>query len=172
MSSVSDWDNEYARLARAASQLRTPGLGSTPSDAQAFQTSCRRLQSSLASLKLYLTPAELQRRERLIQHLMTSTNTATSNVRALQQQDDMIDELGVGVSRLKNQTLLINDEAKLHTTLLGQMEENVEAAQVGLEGETRRAELVRENQSVWKLQLIVAGLTILLVLLILMGLSP
>jgi hypothetical protein len=108
----------------------------------------------------------------LIQHLMTSTNTATSNVRALQQQDDMIDELGVGVSRLKNQTLLINDEAKLHTTLLGQMEENVEAAQVGLEGETRRAELVRENQSVWKLQLIVAGLTILLVLLILMGLSP
>lgn len=169
MSSVSDWDNEYARLARAASQLRTPGLGSTSADVQAFQSNCRRLQGSLASLRTFLTPPELQRRERLINHLMTSTTS--NSARALQQQDDMIDELGVGVARLKNQTILINDEARLHTNLLGQMEDNVEAAQLGLEGETRRAELVRENQSLWRLQLIVAGLSILLVLLILMGLS-
>ena len=175
MTSVSDWDNQYAQLARAASQFRTSGLNKSSSsreaDLQAFTAQGQRLKSQLPSLQAYLTPAEYKRRETLIQHLMVNATSTSSVAVALQQQDAMIDELGVGVGRLKNQTQLISDEAKLHTTLLSDMESNVEAAQFALDQETRRAELVRENQSVWRLQLIVAGLSILLVLLILMGLS-
>jgi len=173
MSSVSDWDNQYAQLARAASQFRTSGLptASRASDLQAFQAQGNRLQSQLPSLQTYLTPAEYKRRETLISSLLITATSKSSAAVAMQQQDQMIDELGVGVGRLKNQTQLISDEARLHTTLLGDMENNVEAAQYSLNQETRRAELVRENQSVWRLQLIVAGLVILFILLILMGLS-
>lgn len=176
MSSVSDWDNQYAQLARAASQFRTSGLSrnnSRDADLQAFTSQGNRLKSQLPSLQTYLTPAEYKRRETLIEHLMVTatSNKSSAAAVAIEQQDAMIDELGAGVGRLKNQTQLISDEAKLHTNLLGDMESNAEAAQFSLNQETRRAELVRENQSVWRLQLIVAGLTVLLVLLILMGLS-
>ena len=173
MSSVSDWDNEYAQLARAGSQFRTSGLptASRASDLQAFTAQANRLKTQLPSLQTYLTPAEYKRRETLITSLMVTATSKSSAAVALQQQDEMIDALGVGVGRLKNQTQVISDEAKLHTNLLSDMESNVEAAQYSLNQETRRAELVRENQSVWRLQLIVAGLVILFVLLILMGLS-
>jgi multidrug resistance efflux pump len=171
MSSVSDWDNQYAQLARAASQFRTSGITSSSSDLQAFTSQGQRLKSQLPSLQTYLTPAEYKRRETLIQSLMITATSKSSAAVAMEQQDAMIDELGVGVGRLKNQTQLISDEAKLHTTLLSDMENNVEAAQYSLNQETRRAELVRENQSVWRLQLCIAGLVILFILLILMGLS-
>lgn len=173
MSSVSEWDNQYAQLARAASQFRTTGLNtsSRQGDIAAFTAQGNRLKSQLPSLQTYLTAAEYKRRETLIQSLMVTATSKSSAAVALQQQDAMIDELAGGVGRLKTQTQLIGDEAKLHTTLLGDMESNVEAAQHSLNQETRRAELVRENQSVWRLQLIVAGLVILFVLLILMGLS-
>ena len=59
----------------------------------------------------------------------------------------------------------------MHVNLLNDMESNLDAAHAGLEGETRRAAQLREDQSVWRLQLTVAGLSVLLVLLILMGLS-
>jgi hypothetical protein len=91
---------------------------------------------------------------------------------AMGQQDALIDELAIGVGRLKNQTAAIGDEARMHVNLLGDMEENLDAAQASLDAETRRAARVKEDQSLWRLQLIVAGLFILLVLLILMGLSP
>jgi hypothetical protein len=56
---------------------------------------------------------------------------------ALQQQDEMLDDLANGVERLKRQSLLIGDEAKLHLNLLGDMENQVDVAHSGLEGETR-----------------------------------
>eukprot|EP00339_Tiarina_fusa_P004480 CAMPEP_0117031420 /NCGR_PEP_ID=MMETSP0472-20121206/22584_1 /TAXON_ID=693140 ORGANISM="Tiarina fusus, Strain LIS" /NCGR_SAMPLE_ID=MMETSP0472 /ASSEMBLY_ACC=CAM_ASM_000603 /LENGTH=112 /DNA_ID=CAMNT_0004739739 /DNA_START=306 /DNA_END=644 /DNA_ORIENTATION=+ len=90
---------------------------------------------------------------------------------AMRQQDDMIDELAVGVSRLRDQTQVIGDEARMHVNLLNDMETNLDAAHAGLESETRRAAQLKEDQSVWRLQLTVAGLSVLLVLLILMGLS-
>jgi hypothetical protein len=49
---------------------------------------------------------------------------------------------------------------------------NLDMAHSGLESETRRAARLREDQSVWRLQLIVAGLFVLLILLIFLGLSP
>lgn len=90
---------------------------------------------------------------------------------AMQQQDNMIDDLAIGVGRLKHQTQLIGDEANLQTNLLGDMNEHIDEAQVGLDSGTRRAVQLKEKSSVWRLYMILAGLSVLLVLLILMGLS-
>ena len=201
MSSASVWDDEYARLARVASQLRTQGLNlssnSHGDQRRQLQVGLSRLDASLTSLSL---PAvQVQRRRRLIQGLQqqpsqqpqssTTNNNHNNNnnnmsnnappsqphqsqmATAMRQQDDMIDELATGVSRLRDQTQVIGDEAHMHNRLLGDMERNLDAAHVGLEGETRRAAQLKEDQSVWRLQLTVAGLSVLLVLLILMGLS-
>ena len=186
--SVAEWDNEYARLARAASQLRS-GVG-VGNDASNLQSSLQRLEANLE--KLPLQPTEIQRRRRLIQHLSDSSSAAAATAtttgsgatgsqhqqqqqtqmqRAMQEQDDMIDELATGMGRLKNQTQAIHEETGMHVNLLNDMENNLDAAQLGLEAETRRAVRLKEDQSVWRLQVIVAGLSILLVMLILVGLS-
>jgi hypothetical protein len=182
--SIAEWDNEYARLARAASQMRTTGILTGSGDVRSLQQGLQRLDGALENLPLQ--QGEVQRRRRLIQHLQqTSTGTASSGggsggggvqqsqmAMAMRQQDDMIDELAVGVNRLKHQTVAIGDEAKLHVNLLSDMETNLDAAHAGLEGETRRAAQLKEDQSIWRLQLIVAGLSVLLILLIFLGLSP
>ena len=186
---VAEWDNEYARLARVASQLRTQGLSSPGVDPQQLQQHLSRLDASLNALPV--SAAEVQRRRRLIQHLQQNPAGTTIGsggttsfsspppqqqqqsqmAMAMRQQDDMIDQLGVGVSRLRDQTQIIGDEARMHVNLLGDMENNLDAAHAGLESETRRAAQLKEDQSVWRLQLTVAGLSVLLVLLILTGLS-
>jgi hypothetical protein len=186
--SIADWDNEYARLARAASQMRTTGILTGSGDVRSLQQGLQRLDGALENLSLQ--QGEIQRRRRLIQHLQqTSTGTASSGgngnggggggggqqsqmAMAMRQQDDMIDDLAVGVNRLKHQTVAIGDEAKLHVNLLSDMETNLDAAHAGLEGETRRAAQLKEDQSIWRLQLVVAGLSVLLILLIFLGLSP
>ncbi|KAG7351917.1 hypothetical protein IV203_007965 [Nitzschia inconspicua] len=200
---VSEWDNDYARVARVASQLRTQGLhtgGGNPQ--QQLQQHLARLDSALSTLPL--APAELQRRRRLIHHLRggsvglspsysrtpnsmssgTDGGGMTSIVQspyqppmsqmasAMQQQDEMIDELAVGVSRLRDQTQVIHDEARMHVNLLGEMETNLEAAHSGLDEETKRAAKLKEDQSVWRLQLILAGEGVLFIMLLFLGLSP
>ena len=187
-SAVNEWDNEYARLARIASQLRTQGV-SVAADPQQLALHLNRLDAQLNSLPV--SAAEVQRRRRLIQHLQGNdsgytppmTGSASSPhsspvpvmtsqmAMAMRQQDDMIDELAVGVGRLRDQTQLIGEEARMHVNLLGDMENNLDLAHHGLEAETRRAARLKEDQSVWRLQLTVAGLSVLLVLLILLGLS-
>jgi hypothetical protein len=171
--SVAEWDNEYARMSRAASQMRTPGLGSTSSvneQQRSLRQSLARLDASLNALPL--TAAETQRRRRLIQHLQNPASMSmgaayappqqqqSQMAMALRHQDDMIDELAVGVSRLRDQTQVIGEEARMHVNLLNDMEMNLDAAHAGLEGETRRAAQLKEDQSLWRLQLTVAGSTI------------
>lgn len=188
--SIAEWDNEYARMVRAASQLRTTGIHTSVHDANSLQQNLRRLENNLEQLPL--STAETQRRQRLIQHLRQTTNsnsTAPATARsstgsstaaapmsqmqfAMQQQDNMIEDLAMGMDRLKHQTVAIHDESRLHVNLLSNMDTNLDMARDGLEEETRRATQLRQDQSVWRLQLIVAGLSILLVLLILLGLSP
>lgn len=195
--SVNDWDNDYARVARIASQLRTQGLNnshnSSFSTGQAehrtlFQQ-ITRLDESLSTLPL--PAAQIQRRRRLLQHLRghrieTMMNSNSGDYQppssdgagqsqismAMQQQDAMIDELAVGVGRLRDQTQVIGDEARMHVDLLGDMEQNLDVAYDGLDAETRRAARIKEDQSVWRLQLIVAGLFVLFVLLFFLGMSP
>mmetsp|Transcript_18384 Transcript_18384/g.27776 ORF Transcript_18384/g.27776 Transcript_18384/m.27776 type:complete len:164 (-) Transcript_18384:141-632(-) len=158
---VNEWDNEYARLARVASQLRTRGHVASDSDHHALMNGLSRLGQSLG--KLDLPAPEIQRRRRLISHLQQNPQLA--------QQDEMIDDLAIGVERLKQQSQIIGDEAKLHLNLLSDMESNVDIAHQGLEGETRRAEQLRAEKAIWKLQMTVVGLSILLILLILTGLT-
>mmetsp|Transcript_14164 Transcript_14164/g.30280 ORF Transcript_14164/g.30280 Transcript_14164/m.30280 type:complete len:200 (+) Transcript_14164:210-809(+) len=195
---ITSWDNEYARLARAASQLRTtspnsPSLHSTQQrqgQASSIQTGLNRLASQLNALEsnLSLSPAEVGRRRTILEGLQGQLSSEggasafgggvvgggrgeSSTAAALRQQDDMIDELAVGVGRLKNQTHLIHQEATSQVRLLDEMENNVDLANQGLEEETRRAMRLKEEKSVWRLHLIIVGLSVLLFLLILMGLS-
>jgi hypothetical protein len=195
---VAEWDNDYARVARVASQLRTQGLNKGGGHTQQqLQQHLNRLESALATLPL--AHSEVQRRRRLIHHLrgnsvgasspytphsMSSSADGMSSMgqqyqppmsqmaAAMQQQDDMIDELAVGVSRLRDQTQVIGDEARMHVNLLGEMETNLEAAHSGLDEETKRAAKLKEDQSVWRLQLLLAGETVLFVMLLFLGLSP
>jgi hypothetical protein len=183
MAGVNEWDNEYARLARAASQLRTQGLVSGGDQQRSLQQGLARLEAQLRTLPL--PPAEMERRRRLVQHLQQSGSQPgapagsaiglgppqSAMAMAMRQQDGMIDELAAGVSRLKQQTHLIGEEANMHVNLMSDMEANLDAAQAGLESETRRAAQLKQDQSVWRLQLVVAGECVLLVLLILMGIS-
>jgi len=185
---VNEWDNEYARVARIASQHRTQGLNKNNTGAeprQLFQH-ITRLDESLSTLPL---PApQIQRRRRLLQHLRGHRIESMSSggyqppsadgapqsqmAMAMQQQDAMIDELAVGVGRLRDQTQVIGDEARMHVDLLNDMEQNLDTAHDGLDAETRRAARLKEDRSVWRLQLIVAGLFVLFVLLFFMGMSP
>jgi len=196
ITTIAEWDNEYARLARMASQIRSGvvavNTGGGSSSSTDLPTGLSRLEDSLRALPL--PPTEAQRRRRLVQHLQQTTGVnagggggvgggnngqtpqqyqAQSQMQlAMQQQDSMIDELAVGVGRLKQQTYSISDEANMHVNLLNDVENNLDSAQQGLEDETRRAARLKEDRSVWRLQLIVAGLSVLLILLIVMGISP
>jgi len=187
--SVSEWDNEYARWARVASQIRTTGFRSNSTDVQGLQAGLQHLDTALNQLP-QLQPQEVQRRRRLLQHLQqTTTNnpqqqqqgqpqqqqqqqSSSLMAQAMQQQDSMIDQLAVGVGRLKNQSVAIGEEADAHVNLLNNMDSGLDAAQEQLQGETRRAAALRQEGSLWRLQLIVAGLFVLLVLEIFLGLTP
>jgi hypothetical protein len=198
MGSIADWDDEYAKLARAASQLRTAGAqlgGSRESQAATVSKGLGGLQARLTQFDMsgVLTPAELARRRKLVNSLQQQVQSdaggtgggsqnnygsgpqqpqfqnATSM--ALRQQDDMIDELAVGVGRLKSTTHLINDEARQHVKLLDDMDGDIEKAQLGLLAETERAQKLKEDNSVWRLYGIIVGLSVLLLLLVLAGLS-
>ena len=205
---MNEWDNEYARVTRIASQHRTEGLGISNNQAESRNLfkNITQLDETLSTLPL--PPAQIQRRRRLLQHLrghridkMISNNNNNNSgdynpptigggggggvvpqqqnqqqqsqmAMAMQQQDAMIDELAVGVGRLRDQTQVIGDESRMHVNLLTDMEANLEVAHEGLDAETRRAARLKEDQSVWRLQLIVAGLFVLFVLLFFLGLSP
>jgi hypothetical protein len=91
---------------------------------------------------------------------------------AIRQQDDMIDQLAVGVHRLKNQTAVIGEEAAMHVNLMNDMDNNLDTTYNTIHDQTQRAASLREDQSIWRLQLIVVALLILLILEILMGLTP
>eukprot|EP00557_Chaetoceros_sp_GSL56_P006731 CAMPEP_0176492458 /NCGR_PEP_ID=MMETSP0200_2-20121128/9012_1 /TAXON_ID=947934 /ORGANISM="Chaetoceros sp., Strain GSL56" /LENGTH=216 /DNA_ID=CAMNT_0017890027 /DNA_START=92 /DNA_END=742 /DNA_ORIENTATION=- len=215
--SIASWDDEYARISRAASQLRTtPGNGlnqphptARAHQIRSVQTGLTRLKSNLMTIRNsgMVNSAEIQRRLGLIDNLERQFGASASSglgatgdllglggdsgggagrgsthsyhgggnqtlaAQALRHQDDMIDELAVGVSRLKDQTLLINDEANMQNRMLSDMDSDVENARTGLEAETLRAMKLKEDQSVWRLYLIIAGLSILLFLLILTGLN-
>lgn len=199
---VAEWDNEYARLARvAASQLRTTGIVPAPDAIRSLQLGLQRLLADTTDssvLSVHLPPSEIQRRQRLVQHLQQSCDTAanaavnstgsmggfatsgnpqqqqqTSKMSmAMRQQDDMIDQLAVGVHRLKQQSATIGEEANMQVHLMTDMDANLDLAQASLQNQTQRAASLRQEQSLWRLQLIVAGLTVLLVLEIMWGLQP
>jgi len=207
-SAISEWDDEYARVSRAASQLRTTNFsGSHTSNVareqqvNSIQSGLSRLHKKLSSLQAsrQIPHQEAMRRKLLVDNLLRqvgggnsvtgvedlldSSDTSggayerqqpgrlSTTTEALRNQDLMIDELAGGVERLKDQTLLIHDETHLQNRMLDGMDGDVESARVGLEEETLRAAKLKEDQSVWRLYMIIAGLSVLLFLLITSGLS-
>jgi len=200
--SMNGWDNEYARLARAASQLRTISPHNNNNNnnsaqqkqdqATSIQTGLNRLDTQLHNLESSMTVSSVEagRRRGLLDGLRGQLSELTGGSRsgggigrppagggqsataaALRHQDELIDDLAIGVGRLKTQTHMIHDESKAHVHLLNEMDTNVDLANQGLEDETRRAMRLREEKSVWRLHLVIVGLSVLLFLLILMGLS-
>jgi len=199
--SINGWDNEYARLARAASQLRTISPHNNNNNnnsaqqkqdqATSIQTGLNRLDTQLHNLEssMTLSSVEAGRRRGLLDGLRGQLSELTggssgggigrppagggqsATAAALRHQDELIDDLAIGVGRLKTQTHMIHDESKAHVHLLHEMDTNVDLANQGLEDETRRAMRLREEKSVWRLHLVIVGLSVLLFLLILMGLS-
>mmetsp|Transcript_11970 Transcript_11970/g.20357 ORF Transcript_11970/g.20357 Transcript_11970/m.20357 type:complete len:204 (+) Transcript_11970:121-732(+) len=199
--SMNGWDNEYARLARAASQLRTISPHNNNNNnnsaqqkqdqATSIQTGLNRLDTQLHNLESSMTVSSVEagRRRGLLDGLRGQLSGLTggssgggginrppaggqsATAAALRHQDELIDDLAIGVGRLKTQTHMIHDESKAHVHLLHEMDTNVDLANQGLEDETRRAMRLREEKSVWRLHLVIVGLSVLLFLLILMGLS-
>lgn len=150
------------------------------------------------SSRNHFTPAECSRRRNLVNGLgkkydeifsntgyagsstMNSSHSANSNygtsgltqrTSALAQQDAMIDELALGVGRLKDQSKIIGDEAKYHVSIMNDMENDMAVAQSGFEDETNHAARLKESQSVWRLYMIIFALSLLMLLLILAGIS-
>ena len=220
MSTLSSWDDEYARLARAVSQLRTAGgttatmAGGRDHQASSIRSGLDRLHGELRNMELMraVAPAEIGRRRALVEglrgqvggivggggsgggagsggpvDLLSSPNPGsdagdsggyggaaqrmTTATHALRQQDDMLADLSTGVSRLRDQTYAIHDETRLHNRLLDDMEGDVDLARQGMEEGALRAAKVKEERNLWRLYMIIAGLSVLLFLLILMGLS-
>lgn len=217
MSTLSSWDDEYARLARAVSQLRTSGgttaamAGGRDHQASSIRAGLDRLSGELRNMETLraVAPAEIGRRRALVEglrgqvdgivgggaggsgavDLLSSPNPGSAagdstagggggygNQRmtathALRQQDEMLADLSTGVGRLKDQTYAIHDETRLHNRLLDEMEGDVDLARMGMEEGALRAAKVKEERNLWRLYMIIAGLSVLLFLLILMGLS-
>jgi len=153
MTSISAWDDEYARISRAASQLRSntfhsqhqPHPSARQQQIRSVQTGLARLKSSLEGMRSsgVIGSGDYSRRMGLVDNLErqvsgssghgmegdllgmsgggggggggTRLSTATQ---ALRHQDQMIDELASGVSRLKDQTMVINDEAGMQNRML------------------------------------------------------
>mmetsp|Transcript_9847 Transcript_9847/g.14419 ORF Transcript_9847/g.14419 Transcript_9847/m.14419 type:complete len:204 (-) Transcript_9847:188-799(-) len=199
---TADWDNDYSKLARSASQLRTTGsmqanlpMGSREGQMSSIRAGIDRLMGGLHHMEQArsLSPQEIARRKNLVENLSMQVNGAnaagggtgsysnqaeqqpayrqSAAALALKQQDGMIDELALGVGRLKNQSHLIGEEARQHVKLLDEMDADVEKAHAGIEEETRRMEKIRQDSSVWRLYMIIVGLSVLLFFLIILGLS-
>mmetsp|Transcript_14498 Transcript_14498/g.29944 ORF Transcript_14498/g.29944 Transcript_14498/m.29944 type:complete len:107 (-) Transcript_14498:46-366(-) len=104
---------------------------------------------------------------------MTSSTESkpTKMQQALHQQDASLDELSAGMDRLKNTTQAIHEEATEQTRLLGGMEGEADEAQSELDADIALTQArIKEDKSVWKLQLIVVALSALLVLILFQGL--
>lgn len=87
----------------------------------------------------------------------------------MREHDRMLEELGRGVGRLKNQSTLINEETSLHVRLLDEMEGDAERASSGLRAEARHAEKIRVKGRTFNLYVIIAILALILVVLIFAG---
>eukprot|EP00586_Coscinodiscus_wailesii_P018356 CAMPEP_0172497750 /NCGR_PEP_ID=MMETSP1066-20121228/104551_1 /TAXON_ID=671091 /ORGANISM="Coscinodiscus wailesii, Strain CCMP2513" /LENGTH=186 /DNA_ID=CAMNT_0013270695 /DNA_START=185 /DNA_END=742 /DNA_ORIENTATION=- len=186
MNGITEWDDDYARLARATTQLRASSnnshnalsAGTRDNQISSLKSGVSRLSGQLRQIEQSrsVNPSEIARRRNLVDNLGRQVDTMgggsgmgaasmggssagyagaggygnmSQAQMALRQQDDMLDELAVGVGRLKDQSKMINEEAKIHSKLLDDMDDDVEKAHYGMENETRRAMSLKENQSVW-----------------------
>ena len=97
---------------------------------------------------------------------------ATSEKQLIQRQqdimrihDEMILDIGNGVSRLNQQAKAIGEEAKMHTRLLDDLDGTVELATAGLQTEAKHAATIKEKSRLcWMYMCIIVELIVLLLL--------
>jgi len=202
---IAEWDDSYAKLARAASQLRANGgnssknlaMGSREDQKMSIRAGLERLYTRLNTVQesRLLSQADVLRRRNLVDNLTRQVGGKVPDYlegknhtnglgrsagqpqqhlsqtqMALQQQDEMLNELSIGVGNLKDQANIIYDEGKSHNKLLDEMESNMSDAQMKILAETERAQTISEDKSLWRLKMYIAGLSVIMVILILTGL--
>ncbi|GAB5034549.1 qc-syp6 tlg1p syntaxin 6 family [Nannochloropsis oceanica] len=87
----------------------------------------------------------------------------------ISEQDELLEDLGKGVDRLKMKGLTIRDETTMHQKLLDDIDGDVEAAASSLRLEARHAQRLREQSTVCRLYLCIVVLLIVLVVLLVIG---
>jgi len=85
----------------------------------------------------------------------------------MHQQDVMIDNLSKGISTLKNQTHTIYDESKEHTRFLDNMLYDAENRNLDFEEETLKASKLKDKQNLWRLYMVIVGLSFFFIFLVL-----
>lgn len=80
-------------------------------------------------------------------------------------QDEMLEDIDEGVSRLHRQALQMGEEARIHVRLLDDLDSDVVIATHALEAETRHAATLRERSSMCKMYICIAIEVLLIVIL-------
>eukprot|EP01033_Poteriospumella_lacustris_P011249 gene11248-7997_t len=83
-------------------------------------------------------------------------------------QDDMIMEIETGLTSLHGKALAINEETKIHTRLLDDLDTNVDIATAALQAEAKHAHEIKEKAQVCYMYICIAVEVIVLVLLIIL----
>ena len=82
-------------------------------------------------------------------------------------QDEMILDIGNGVSRLNQQAKAIGEEAKMHTRLLDDLDGTVELATAGLQAESKHAATIKEKSRMcWMYICLIVEIIVILLLVI------
>jgi hypothetical protein len=84
-------------------------------------------------------------------------------------QDEMILDIGNGVSRLNQQAKAIGEEAKMHTRLLDDLDGTVELATAGLQTEAKHAATIKEKSRLcWMYVCLIVEILVILLLVIIL----
>jgi hypothetical protein len=89
----------------------------------------------------------------------------------LVEQDDRLNQIGAGVSNLKNIARLIGDEADLHKGLLSDIDNDVDKAERGLAKETDKAKKVQGKSDMCSLYVCICILVIVVIVLVVLKLQ-
>jgi len=88
--------------------------------------------------------------------LQTQSGGSLSKKQVIQNQEELILDIGAGVDRLRANALLINDEVSLHTRLLDDFDSDVGLATAALQAEANRASQIKERTNLYRLYVILA----------------
>ena len=86
----------------------------------------------------------------------SSASLGSTRLELIQQQDDLITDIGAGVDRLRASALLMNDEASLHARLLDDFDSDVSMATAALQAEATRASAIKDRTEMGRLYLCIA----------------
>ena len=173
-----DWSQQYESLKKRIQNQRINGVGFNTEDIRLIEKQITILESQLkmmsnSPMQYEIAASEVARRETLLANIKTLTSNLSSKggvlagkptspyssntgsggqvqtqAEIMRLQDDMVNEIGSGVDRLRGKALVIGEEAKAHVRLLDDLDSNVEIASAALRDEARHAAEVQEKGKV------------------------